>query len=110
MSLLQDYAKKVKDYATRPQETVVVAIKAIRGTSDDRRVMIDSDKGIFFAWKNSFPSETVPIISKPLNATLTLEKRVVGEDIYINVVQVQYDPEELGKFAMVATFGNAVQL
>ena len=104
--LLKKYAEKTKAFATRPQETVDVVIKAIRGTKDDRRVMLDTTKGQFFAWKNSFPSEVVPVFSDKLKATITLEEN--GE--FINVVDIKYDAEDLGKYNLVATHKTPVVL
>ena len=104
--LLKKYGAKMKDYATRPQETVEVVINAIRGTKDDRRSMLDTNKGTFFAFNNSFPNGVVPVFSDKLKATVTLEEN--GE--FINVVDIKYDAEDLGKFNTVATFGNAVVL
>ena len=104
--LLKKYAENTKTYAKRPQETVDVVITSIRGTKDDRRVMLDTSKGQFFAFKNSFPNEVVPVFSGTLKATITLEENKE----FINVVDIQYNAEDLGKYNLVATHGNAVVL
>ena len=107
MSLLEKYAGQLKDYTSREQETVDVVITNIRGTKDDRRVMLDTNSGQFFAFKNSFPNGVVPVLPKAgLEASITLEQN--GE--YINVVSIKYDVESLGKFNAVASFGNTVAL
>ena len=106
MLLLKKYADNFKDYAKREQEIVDVVITAIRGTKNPERVMLETKQGTFFAFTNSFPQGKVPVFNKQLAATVTLEEN--GE--YINVVDVQYDTEQLGKFGLVATHGNAVVL
>ena len=107
MSLLDKYSEKLKVYTQREQETVEVVITNIRGTKDDRRVMIETVGGkTFFAFKNSFPEGVVPMFSKPINASITLEEN--GE--YINVVSVHFDAEQLGKHNLVASYKNPVVL
>lgn len=108
--LLKKYAEKTKSYAKRPQETVDVVINNIRGTKDERRVMLDTTKGQFFAFKNSFPNSVVPVFSDTLKATITLELNKQGDTEFVNVVNIKYDAEALGKFNLVATHGNAVVL
>ena len=108
--LLKAYAEKTKAYTKRPQETVEVSIKAIRGTKDDRRVMLETTKGSFFAFKDTFPQGVAPVINKPLPATITLEQVKVGDVEYINVVDIQFDTEALGKYNLAATYGNAIVL
>lgn len=94
---------------TNPTEQIDVVIKTIRSITDERRVMLITDKGTFFVFKNQFDKGVTPAIpSSGLKAKLTLEERTVGEKTFINVTAISYDVAELSAKHLAATFGNAL--
>ena len=88
------------------EETVPVTINKIVGTSNPLRVCIKCDEGDFFSFVSAFPGGKIPTISKPIKSELLLREK--GE--YVNVISVTYDTEQLGKFGLVASYGNPVVL
>lgn len=104
MSLLSKLQGSAKEAPV--EETVAVTINKVLATNNPLRVVLKTDKGDFFVFVSCFPSGRVPMINKPIKAEITLRER--GE--FVNVVAVSYDAEQLGKFGLVASFGNAVVL
>lgn len=105
-SLLDSYKGKQAGYVAPVTEDVAVVINSIFGTRNEDRVGLNTSKGTFFAWKNSFPKGVVPVVSSPMKATLTLVQK--GE--FINVATVSYDIESLTGKGIAIAFGNAIQL
>jgi len=88
------------------EETVNVTINRIVGTSNPLKVVMKCDVGDIFTYVSAFPNGKAPMIAKPIKAEVLLREK--GE--YVNVISITYDSEQLGKYNLVAGFGNAVAL
>lgn len=99
---LQDSNKAAK--AT--EESAKVVINKIASTNNPEKVILKCDEGDFFVFASAFPNKRIPVISQPIKAELLLREK--GE--YVNVIAVSFETEQLGKYNLVATFGNAVVL
>jgi hypothetical protein len=103
--LLDALIAKSKEYTSTEEETTLI-INRIMGTKDPKKVIIKTNSGDFFIFTDAFPKGIVPVISKPLKTTALLRQK--GE--YTNIISISYDTEELGKYNMVSSYGNAVVL
>lgn len=88
------------------EESVDIIINRILATNNPQRVVMKCAEGDFFCFTNVFPKNIVPVVNKPIKATMLLREK--GE--YVNVVGVNFDTEQLGKHNLVASYGNAVVL
>ena len=100
--------KKLQDSnkAKVAEESAKVVINKISSTSNPEKVILKCDEGDFFVFASAFPNKKIPVISQPIKAELLLREK--GE--YVNVISVSFETEQLGKYNLVATFGNAVVL
>ena len=108
--LLELYSKNIKE-SSAVTETVSVTINKVLPTKDDRKVMLQTDKGTMFAWKDSIKGiKNVDALPNNFKAEVTLIEKTVGEQTFINVTSVKIDLESLGKYGFVASIGAAVAL
>ena len=100
--------KKLQDSnkAKVAEESAKVVINKISSTSNPEKVILKCDEGDFFVFASAFPNKKIPIISQPIKAELLLREK--GE--YVNVTSVSFETEQLGKYNLAATFGNALIL
>ena len=98
ISLLAKLQEKQSLFVAPNEETLEVTISDIKPTSDERRVMLVTNKGNIFAWRNVFDGG-VPVASKEFRATVTLRENKE----FVNVSRVKYNLEETGKYSFVAT-------
>lgn len=102
-NLLNKLKEAQKSYKTPVEETINVVITDIKPTRDDSRVMLVTNVGNIFAWKNTFAGG-IPVIDKPLKAEVTLRENTTSDGkSYTNVSRVKYSLEEMGKYSFVAT-------
>ena len=104
--LLQQYLSKVTE-STAIVENISVTVSNVLPLKDERKVILDTDKGRFFVWKDSIKGiKNIDCLPKKFKAEISLIQK--GE--YINVNSVSVDLESLGKYNFVAGVGLAVAL
>lgn len=108
--LLEKYSANIKD-SQAVTETIQATISNVLPTKDDRKVMLESDKGTFFAWKDTIKGiKDIDLLPKSFKAEITLMEKTTDKGTFINVVSVKVDLESLGKYNFVASCGVAVAL
>lgn len=107
MSLLKKLQAKQKESNSANSETISAKIERFSSLKQDDRVLIVTDKGNFFAFRNAV-KQGIPreMPSAGLKASITL----VEKGAYINVASVEYSFDDISKRAFVATSGVVVQL
>lgn len=105
-SMLDKMQAKLSTFKAKEEQTVNVTIKDIKPTKDSNRVMLVTDKGNMFAFKNVFAGGVPAMVTNPFKAEVALREN--GE--FVNVSRVKYNPEEIGKYNFVATQRLAVAL
>jgi hypothetical protein len=104
--LLQQYLSKVTE-STAIVENISVTVSNVLPLKDDRKVILDTDKGRFFVWKDSIKGiEKIDCLPKKFKADISLIQK--GE--YINVNMVTVDLESLSKVNLVASLRLPVAL
>ena len=106
MSLLNSYLSKVKESAS-VAESISVQVTNVLGFKDPKKLILDTDKGRFFVWKDSIKGiKNLDCLPKKFKAEISLIQK--GE--YVNINSVTVDLESLGKYNFVAGVGLAVAL
>jgi hypothetical protein len=106
MSLLDKLQGQIKG-STANIETVPVEVRAVVGYKDPKKLMITTDKGTFFVFKDSIRGISNPdALPQKFKAELTLVEK--GE--YVNVTAMNIELESLGKYNFVASAGISVNL
>lgn len=108
MSLLKKSQENVKSSGTT--EDIDCLITSISSVSDDRKVKLSTDKGVFFPFKNQFPNGKVPYVGKGIKAVITLIEKTTDDGTFVNVNAINYDLEAMSAKQLVATAGLAVAL
>jgi len=106
MSLLKQYSEKITE-STAVVETVSVTVKNVLAIKDQRKLMLETDKGTFFVWKDSIKGIKNP---DTLPKKFTAEVTLIQKGAYINVTKVTVELESLGKYNFVASCNLAVAL
>lgn len=107
-SLLKKSQANVKSQGTT--EDVECTITSISAVSDDRKVKLSTDKGVFFPFKNQFPNGRVPYVGKGIKATVTLIEKTTESGTFVNVAAINYDMDAMSTKQLVASAGLAVAL
>lgn len=108
-TLLEKFQKSQKEYTAKESESHTFTVTDIRSTKNADRVMVkvkEMDNALF-CFRNTFTKGVpVEIPSNGLTCTITFTEN--GE--YINVTNVDYRLEDIGKYGFVATQNLAVAL
>ena len=106
MSLLDKLQAQVKG-STANVEIIPVEIKAVIAYKDNGKLILDTDKGRFFTFKDAIRGISNPdALPQKFKAEITL----VEKGDYVNVTAVNIDLESLGKYNFVASAGITVNL
>ena len=106
MSLLDKFQSQVKESNTNV-EIIPVNVTAVITYKDTDKLILDTDKGRFFVFKNSINGIENPLaLPQRFKANITLVEK--GE--YVNVTAVNIELDSLGKYNFVAAAKIAVQL
>jgi hypothetical protein len=106
MSLLDKFQSQVKESNTNV-EIIAVNVTAVITYKDTDKLILDTDKGRFFVFKNSINGIENPLaLPQRFKANITLVEK--GE--YVNVTAVNIELDSLGKYNFVAAAKIAVQL
>jgi len=104
--LLGQYLSNVKE-STAIAENFSVNVTNVLPLKDERKVILDTDKGRFFVWKDSIKGiKNLDILPKKFKADISLIQK--GE--YINVNSVSIDLQSLGSYNLVACMNLPVSL
>lgn len=110
MNLIEKALAGNKSYTAKKTEEHLVIIKNVRPLlKDDRRVIIDTDKGTFFGFRSVFGSD-IAISSIPSNTKATLTLQEGKDEQYANVVSVKIDSNSQSAKELVVTNRLAVKL
>ncbi len=106
MNLLEKYQANVKNVENNIA-SLEINVTNVSRFKDERKLIIDTDKGRFFPWKSAFRNiANLDSLPNKFKATITLIEK--GE--YVNISEIFVDLESLGKFNFVATNKLAVAL
>ena len=106
MSLLNKLQGQIKGSNANTQ-VIPVEVRAVIGFKDPKKLMLETDKGTFFVFKDSLRGITnTDALPQKFKAEITLVEK--GE--YVNVSAVNIDLESLGKYNFVASAGISVNL
>lgn len=109
LSLVAQLKANQAEYVAPEEETLSVTIKDIKNTKDEQRVMMITDIGNIFAWRNVFDGG-VPIGAPAFKAEITLRGASTEKGDFVNISRVKYNLEATGKYSFVATHKLAVSL
>lgn len=109
LSLVAQLKLNQADYVAPEEETISVTVNDIKPTKDENRVMLMTDIGNIFAWRNVFDGG-VPVGAKKFKAEITLRGASTEKGDFVNISRVKYDLEATGKYSFVATHKLAVSL
>lgn len=105
-SLLEKYSADIKE-SSAVVETIRVEITRVIPYKDTRKLILDTNKGRFFVWKDSIRGiKNTDALPHKFQAEITLTQK--GE--YVNVTEVMPDLESLGKYNFVSSNRLAVAL